>query len=187
MTEDVPGTAREILKFWFIDTELKQRFTRDEAFDQEISRRYRALHQELANFTHAAWLETPETLLATVIVLDQFSRNLFRDDPRAYASDDKALLLAELGIACGHLDHWGTDRGSFLLMPLMHAEHLPRLERCVALFESCYPSNEESLDAAKRHREPIARFGRYPSRNKTLGRVSSEEELAWLKDYPSGF
>ncbi|NNU16562.1 DUF924 domain-containing protein [Parvularcula sp. ZS-1/3] len=187
MTDTVPARAREVLRFWFTETPAKKRFSSSPEFDAEITERFKDLQVELSNFTKPEWIETPEALLAAVVVLDQFSRNIYRGSGEAFASDDKALLLAELGIACGHLDHWGSDRGNFLLMPLMHAEHLPTLERCCALFEQRYPEDEGSLTFARRHREPIARFGRYPSRNEAMGRETTPEEKAFLDEHPSGF
>ena len=177
--------AEEVLAFWFDEVGPAQRFRRDEALDREIDARFSTLHSELARGVPQEWQSDPRTLLAAVIVLDQFSRNLFRDDPRAFAQDAAALALAKHGIAAGFDAGLSREEKQFLYMPLMHSEDLSDVEHCIDLMRGA--GHTEGEDFARRHAQVIARFGRYPGRNAALGRTSTAEEEAFLADNNSGF
>jgi uncharacterized protein (DUF924 family) len=177
----IDDQAAEILHFWFIETPAAKRFARDDKIDREIELRFKELRDEVARFVSPAWVKTPERRLAAIILIDQFSRNLYREQAEAYAADDKGRLLAELAIAEGDLLAWPADRGHFVVMPLMHAEDLGCTERCLALIARHYPSLKEAIRYGDAHRDVIAKFGRYPSRNDALGRTSSQAELDYLR------
>jgi uncharacterized protein (DUF924 family) len=172
----------DVLSFWFADA--SRWFKKDRAFDAEIRERFGALHEALERGEHEAWLDSPRGALAYVIVLDQFSRNMFRGTARSFASDARALKAA-----CAALDR-GFDRElspperGFLYMPLMHSEALADQERCVELFR---PEGAERLRYAEMHRDIVRRFGRFPHRNEILGRPSTPEEIEFLKQPGSSF
>src|SRR5690606_34149189 len=135
------------------------------------------------------WLDTARGRLAVLILLDQFSRNMFRDTPRMYAYDDHALRIAVEGIERGHDRELPTFHRAFVYLPLMHAEDLAMQERQVEQFEALLASSppelrsacENFLHFAKLHRDIVARFGRFPHRNAILGRPSTAEETAFLE------
>jgi uncharacterized protein (DUF924 family) len=131
------------------------------------------------------WTATPHSLLAAVIVLDQFSRNLFRQDARAFAQDPAALALAEHAISREWDSGLAAREKQFLYMPLMHSEALADVERCIGLMHTAGHAAGE--DFARRHATVIARFGRYPARNAALGRQSTPEEEEFLGATPHGF
>lgn len=174
----------EILTFWFEELEEDQWFKRDEKVDAEIRRRFGGLHERVAAEFPEDWLASRDGLLAGIILLDQFSRNLHRDDPRAYANDTAALNLAHLAIERG----WDTDyppaQRAFLYMPFMHTEDLRAQERGVELFTAL--GLEEYTKFAKLHRDVIARFGRFPARNAALERETTAAEQEYL-DEGGGF
>jgi uncharacterized protein (DUF924 family) len=173
----------EVLAFWFSHRERWWRGGAD--FDEEIRRHFGSLHAEIVGGKHEDWRETPAGALAYVIVLDQFSRNMFRGDARAYRSDDRALAASREALARGDDGAMSTDERTFLCMPFMHSEDLADQERGVALFGAS--GDVESLRAAERHRDVIRRFGRFPHRNALLGRLSTAEEIAFLKEPGSSF
>lgn len=177
--------ADAVLTLWFSELSPEQKFKRDDAVDAEIAKRFGALHAELATAVPPAWTATPRALLAAVIVLDQFSRNLVRDDARAYAQDATALALSNDAIARGWGSALSTDEKQFLYMPLMHSEALADVEQCAELMRAAGHAGGEAF--ARRHAAVIARFGRYPARNDALGRTSTEEERAFLAANPAGF
>jgi uncharacterized protein (DUF924 family) len=173
----------EVLAFWFSDRDHWWRKSAD--FDEEIRRRFGPLHAEITNGEHDDWRKTPAGTLAYVIVLDQLSRNMFRNDARAYGSDDRALAASREALSRGDDGALSVDERTFLYMPLMHSEDVTDQERSVALFGSL--GDDDSLRAAERHRDVIRRFGRFPHRNAVLGRASTAEELAFLKEPGSSF
>ncbi|MCQ8185574.1 DUF924 family protein [Parvularcula maris] len=172
--------ALGVLRFWFLETPAEKRFQSDERLDEEIRARFGELRDELAAFVPPAWTKTPERRLAAIILIDQFSRNLHRGDGEAYAADDKGRLLAELAIASGDLDAWPQDRAHFVLMPLMHAEDLGTVERCISLMQRYCSELGEAIRYGEKHRDVIARYGRYPSRNEALGRATRPDEEDYL-------
>jgi uncharacterized protein (DUF924 family) len=173
----------EVLTFWFSHRERWWRGGAD--FDGEIRRRFGSLHAETVDGKHEDWRETPAGALAYVIVLDQFSRNMFRGDPWTYRSDDRALAASREALARRDDGAMSMDQRTFLYMPFMHSEQLADQERGVALFGG--NGDVEGLRAAERHCDVIRRFGRFPHRNAILGRSSTAEELAFLKEPGSSF
>ena len=177
--------AERVLRFWFDEVPAELRFARDAGLDARIAREFGALHALLAQGVPPGWQDHPRRLLAAVIVLDQFSRNLYRDDGRAFAQDEAALALTRRALASGFDEDMTSVEQQFLYMPFMHSERLPEVERSIALMEQS--GNADAAAFARRHAEAIARFGRYPARNEALGRASTAEEVAYLAEHPQGF
>ena len=188
--------AREVLAFWFGEpgspVHGKPRepwFRKDDTFDEEIRRRFLALHASAALGELEGWRDDPDSLLALVIVLDQFSRNLYRDDPRAFSQDAQALACAQLMISRG----WDAARlpveRQFAYLPFEHAEDPAMQERSLTLFSAleAFPETRGLVPWAEKHRAIVRRFGRFPHRNAALGRESTAEEIAFLKEPGSGF
>jgi uncharacterized protein (DUF924 family) len=174
-----------IIKFWFEEIEPQAWFKKDEAFDKALISRFSKTHNAAVNGELFNWRESPEGRLAEIIVLDQFSRNMFRDTPKAFAFDPLALILAQEAIAGKHDEDIPKEKRSFLYMPFMHSESLLIHEVGLNLFTEM--GNEATLDFEKKHKAIIERFGRYPHRNALLGRVSTAEELAFLNQPGSSF
>ncbi|MEO1771000.1 DUF924 family protein [Candidatus Enterococcus ferrettii] len=177
--------SQAVLDFWFTESMPKQWFAKDESFDQKICERFVLLHRQASQGEKAFWRETIQGRLAEILVLDQFSRNLFREDPRAFAYDGMALVLAQEAIVKEELRELTVEERSFVYMPFMHSESLAIHEQAMILFSET--GMENSLDFEKRHRDIIERFGRYPHRNAVLNRPSTQEELSFLKEPNSSF
>jgi uncharacterized protein (DUF924 family) len=175
----------EVLDFWFAETEPKAWWTADPAFDERIRGRFAALHAQAAHGELHAWRATAQGRLAEVIVLDQFSRNLFRGSAQAFAQDLAALVLAQEAVAAGA--HRGLEpmQRAFLLMPYMHSESREIHVAAEQLFREFTPA--ENHDFELRHKAIVDRFGRYPHRNAALGRLSTPEETEFLKQPGSAF
>jgi uncharacterized protein (DUF924 family) len=180
-----PGWVAEILQFWFREITREQWFKRDAALDEQIRARFLTVHDQVSATPDAALLSDPHTVLAAVIVLDQFSRNMFRGTPRAFASDAKALALAEAAMARGYAADLSKDERLFLYLPFEHSETLAAQIRCVELMAGL--GDEELTRYAQAHCDIIERFGRFPHRNDILGRASTEEEIEFLKQPGSSF
>ncbi|MCX7139994.1 MAG: DUF924 domain-containing protein [Proteobacteria bacterium] len=175
----------EILTFWFEEIEPAKWWVKDDAFDQSIRARFAEVHARATRCELFAWRTQPRGRLAEVIVLDQFSRNMYRDSPAAFASDPLALALAQEAIAAGAEDALDPVERSFLYLPFMHSES-PAIH---AIALELYRKNgiQSNLDFEIRHKNIIERFGRYPHRNAILGRASTAEEIEFLKQPGSGF
>jgi len=174
-----------VIDFWFKELEPQQWFASDTTVDQLIQKRFATLHHQLALGEGSVWRQQPLGRLAEVIVLDQFSRNLYRDSPLAFASDVVALVLAQEAVALSDDLRLTTQQRSFLYMPYMHSESLAMHEEAVRLFSQA--GLENNYDFELKHKVIIERFGRYPHRNAVLGRQSTPEELAFLKQPGSSF
>ena len=174
-----------ILHFWFTELGPKQHFAKDAALDEAIRTRFGLVLESAARCELFAWRATPEGRLAEVLVLDQFSRNVYRDSPRAFAQDALALALAQELVASGQDRSLPLAQRSFAYMPYMHSESALVHAQAVALFSQ--PGLEDSLRSALRHKAIIDRFGRYPHRNAALGRSSTPQELAFLSEPGSSF
>lgn len=177
-------TSNDILDFWFNEITPKQWWAVDSAFDTLITERFgqtlnHAIANELVN-----WRQIAEGRLAEIIVLDQFSRNIYRGSPLAFAQDPQALALAQEAVSQGCVEELTEQQRPFLLMPYMHSESPQVHEQAEALFAAHAPDN---LDYELRHKAIVDRFGRYPHRNAILGRESSEEEIEFLKQPGSSF
>ncbi|MDO8397917.1 MAG: DUF924 family protein [Bradyrhizobium sp.] len=167
----------DILAFWR-EAGGERWYRRDDAFDAEVRHRYLALWQQATTGQLSCWEATDDGALALTIVLDQFPRNMFRDDIRTYSSDALALAVASRAIARGADRRVDAALLEFLYMPFMHSEHLPDQLRCVELFRNA--GNTENLKFAEDHAGIVARFGRFPHRNRILGRATTPEEQAFL-------
>lgn len=189
-------SAAEVLAFWFGPAPLAPRrewFVKSAEFDALIGRRFGTL-VDAALAGPLGWGGDAQAQLAELILLDQFTRNLFRGQARAFAGDARALALAlSLLESGGHLTLHPLQRW-FAYMPLEHAEDLALQERCVALFEALVDDADEhaealkgALDYARKHRDVIRRHGRFPRRNVALGRSSTAAEEAYVAQPGSGF
>ena len=186
MTKQSTTEPREVIDFWFAEGSSEKWFKPPPEYDAEIVERFGAAYEDAAAGRLGAWEATPEGALALVIVLDQFSRNMFRGSGKAFAADPTAQGVADRAVAAGHDMGVPEERRIFFYMPFEHAEDLALQERCCALVrERCDRGNY--LDYADRHRAVIARFGRFPHRNEVLGRVSSEAERELLTQPGSSF
>ncbi len=163
-----------MLTFWFDEVGPQRWFAKSDALDAECERRYGALRDELIATTAKAWRDTPGHLLAAIIALDQFTRNIHRGSAKAFAADPLALELALLGLDRQWDEAMRPARRQFLLMPLMHSEVLAIQER--GLIEFAKLGDVNVLAFAKRHHDQIARFGRFPGRNAALGRRTTKQE-----------
>ena len=178
-------SPQEILDFWFSEITPAQWYKSDPTVDASIRRRFEGTYRQLHQAVPSEWQETPHAVLAAIIVLDQFPRNMFRGTPQAFAADDKALSLATQAIDKG-LDHnLSSVEKQFLYMPFQHAENRSVQARSLKLFATVGDSNV--LNFAKRHSDIIERFGRFPHRNAILGRKSTPEESEFLKQPGSSF
>lgn len=186
-------TAKDVLDFWFAPANEPHWFDGDAAFDAAIRERFIATHATAARGEHDDWALSPSGWLALLIVLDQFSRNLYRNDARAFACDPKARALALEGIARGDDQALPTPWRAFAYLPLEHAEDPAMQAHCVALFERlCADASGDArfanyLDYARRHHAVVEQFGRFPHRNQVLGRESSAAERHYLAQPGSGF
>ncbi|MBS0382729.1 MAG: DUF924 domain-containing protein [Proteobacteria bacterium] len=176
---------QEVLHFWFEEATPGQHFRKDVAFDAVINVRFAGAHAAAAAGEFAAWRDAPDGRLAEVIVLDQFSRNLFRDDPRAFATDGMALVLAQEAIRAGADRDMPARQRAFLYMPFMHSESRAVHVDAERLFRQA--GLEDNYKFELKHKAIIDRFGRYPHRNRVLGRTSTPEELAFLQGPDSSF
>ena len=170
-------TAHDVLHFWR-DAGPDKWLEKDEAFDRAIRDKFYATYEAAAQGQLHDWETTPDGTLALIIVLDQFPRNLFRNDPRAFAADPLALAIAKRGLSSGVDRKVEHELVPFLYMPLMHAENLSDQNRCVDLFRDY--GNANNLKFAEIHRDIIERFGRFPHRNAVLGRHTTAAEQAFL-------
>lgn len=175
-----------ITTFWFSSEVQPFWFAKDNNFDETIRRRFGKVYQEVVEKLKRSSediLQSSEDALAYVIVLDQFSRNMFRDTPKAFATDEMALTIAQIAIQKG-LDRElpSSAHRNFLYMPFMHSENLEDQEEGIRLF-SRIPGNEQTVGYARQHRDIIAKFGRFPHRNKVLERPSTADEIKFLKEF----
>ena len=187
-----------ILNFWFEEHSSEHWFIPPPTFDQEIKSNFGDLVHQARTPSLDHWSNNPNGTLALLLLLDQFPRNIFRGTPDAFSSDTKALDVAVKGIAKGYDRMMQPMQQAFFLLPLMHSEQLlaqiagiagyeGMAQRCSGVDEKAKGFAEVGLGMAVRHKDAIARFGRFPSRNGILGRESTVEEVEFLKEHPSGF
>ena len=183
---EVHEKASAVLSFWFGEVPAKQRFAADPALDQEITARFGAMRDAVLATGAQGWRDDPETLLAAIILLDQFSRNMHRGTAAAFTGDALSLDLTREAIERGWDERLDPDeQRAFLYMPLMHAEDPAAQQLSVACFEQL--GNAENLAYAHEHADVIVRFGRFPSRNEALGRKSTPAEKAYLSQPGAGW
>lgn len=166
--------AHAVVQFWCEELSAEQHWAKDPAVDRHIAERFGKVREEVLQSRAAGWRDTPETLAAAIILLDQFSRNMFRGKARAFEGDSLALELSKLALERGWVDQLPRPLPSFMLMPLQHSENLGDQERSVAEFRKL--DDAEGFRYALLHRDQIKQFGRFPGRNQALGRVSTPEE-----------
>lgn len=178
-------TYPDIINFWFEKIDPASWWKKDETFDQLIRDRFTDVYQQAAKGELFEWRQDALGWLAEIIVLDQFPRNMFRDSAQAFATDTLAVILVQEAVANQVDKELTATQKSFLYMPLMHSESVLIHETAMDLFDQ--PGLESNLDFEKKHKAIIDRFGRYPHRNDVLGRVSTEEEVEFLKGPGSSF
>jgi uncharacterized protein (DUF924 family) len=178
-------TPDDVLSFWFDEISPKQWWAKSPEFDQSMAQRFGALHTAAAACELFAWRATARGRLAEILLLDQFSRNIYRDHARAFACDPLALGLAQTAVALQVDQQLATKERYFLYMPYMHSESPLVHSQAVLLFDT--PGLEDGLNFERRHKAIIDHFGRFPHRNAILGRESTPEEQAFLLTPGSSF
>ncbi len=176
---------QQIIDFWFVETEPRQWWRQSAEFDRQIRERFGAVHALAAAGELYLWRTTPLGRLAEVIVLDQFSRNMYRGTAQTFACDSMALVLAQEAVAAQAATELEPAKRAFLYMPFMHSESRKMHEIAVGLFSDL--GMDSSLQFEQQHKAIVDRFGRYPHRNAVLGRASSAEEIEFLKTPGSSF
>ncbi|MCB0394897.1 MAG: DUF924 domain-containing protein [Bdellovibrionales bacterium] len=174
-----------VYNFWFKEIDTSFWFKKSPAFDEEIRARFLDLHTKATLGELSIWRENPRGSLSEIILLDQFSRNMFRDSAMAFAFDSLALVLSQEAIRRGDASQLPPKERSFLYMPFMHSESLLIHEEAVNLFSEA--GLEYNLEYEMKHKAIIEEFGRYPHRNKALGRESTSKEIDFLKTPGSSF
>ncbi|UOO82250.1 DUF924 domain-containing protein [Uruburuella testudinis] len=177
--------SQTILDFWFAEETRPHWFAKSNTFDRLIETRFGEVLKQAAAGGLAHWRTTPEGRLAEIIVLDQFSRNVYRDTPQAFAQDGMALVLAQEAVAQPGFANMPAAQRKFVLMPYMHSESAQIHAQAEPLFAAL--DDPLTQDFENRHRAIIERFGRYPHRNAILGRTDSAEEAAFLQQEDSSF
>ena len=177
---------RTVLDFWFEETPEENWFMKDDGFDGLLRKKFGAMVESALAGKLDGWAETAEGLLALIILLDQMTRNIYRDTPKAFAGDGKALALSLKGQERGYLDSFDSvHHRHFLLMPMMHSEDLSIQDASLPLFQKYV--TPRSHEYAVKHRVIIARFGHFPHRSPILGRPLTSEEEEFLKEPDSSF
>lgn len=170
-----------VITFWFHEASPEQKFTKDKKFDALIRRRFLDTHRAATKGELAGWRKSAKGRLAEIIVLDQFSRNMFRGLPQAFASDAVALTLAQEAIRAGAEKKLTKTERQFLYLPFMHSESKKLQRESVQLFKKL--GDKKSLWFARDHKKVVDRFGRFPHRNKALGRPSTAAEKKFMRTH----
>jgi uncharacterized protein (DUF924 family) len=184
-TQFVMEEANEVIEFWFSELDDSQWFAQNDALDKTIRTRFWDLRDAASRGELWPWRATPMGRLAEIIILDQFSRNIYRNSPVAFSTDGMALVLAQEAVSVEADKTLTTQQRAFLYMPFMHSESLAIHDIALELFSQ--EGLEQQFTFAKRHQQVIETFGRYPHRNQLLGRDSTVEELLFLESHPDGF
>ena len=175
--------AQKILDFWFKETPAKKRFQKHKDFDELIRKNFLKDYELASKNEYDDWQDTPLGSLALVILFDQFSRNMFRDDPKAFSQDHKARLIVNDSVYAGFLDKMDQDQRFFMLLPLIHSEEITDHDMVYYLLDK-YLKDHSDLISIKKfwkdHTLAIKKFHRYPHRNKVLERKSTPEEIEFL-------
>jgi len=175
----------DILNFWFDECRPEQWFKINSEFDAMLESRFATTLEDAFARCLESWENTEAGCLALILVLDQFPRNIFRDSPRAFSGDERALELSQKCYENGYLANPNINWRQFMLMPMMHSEEIAVQDASLPLFKEY--TAQINYDYAVRHRDIIARFGRFPHRNTILGRPSTDEELEFLTQPGSSF
>ena len=176
---------KKVLDFWFHEIKPSQWWVKDISFDNLIKKKFYNLHRQANLYELSSWRSSPKGRLAEIIILDQFSRNMFRGSSRSYASDRKALFLSQKAIIHKADKKMNGIEKLFLFMPFMHSESIKFQKISLNLFKKL--GIKESIESAERHYKVIEKFGRFPHRNIILNRTSSLEEIEFLKTAGSNF
>lgn len=177
-------SVKAILDFWFVESSLEDLFKRSKDFDQKIRNRFMSDYEKAIDNQYEDWQDDPESCVALIILLDQFSRNLFRDDKQAFAQDYKARLITNEAVDRGYLEDINLDQKNFMLLPLLHSEDISDHVYAQNLCDAYLKNHPQFIDIKKAwddHTYVIKKFGRYPHRNKILGRTSTPEEELFLQ------
>jgi len=177
--------AGEVLRFWFTELSRQQWFAGGAQLDEQVLSRFLDVYRMVAAAPEDVLLADTRTALAAVIVLDQFSRNMFRSTPRAFANDAKALSITQKALAKGFAGALSSEEQLFLYLPFEHQENVDAQARSVELISAL--GDPELTKFAQAHKDVIDRFGRFPHRNGILGRISTAEELEFLKGQGRSF
>ena len=175
----------EILQFWFEEITPKDWFVKNPEFDELLKLRFGDLVEDAIGGRLDGWAKTKEGRLALILLLDQMTRNIYRDTPKAFSGDEIALALSLRAVHDGFLEDGQSKENQFFLMPMMHCELIDIQEQSIPLFERY--TIDEVAEFAKKHRDIVARFGHFPHRNAILGRPSTAEEIAFLQMPGSSF
>ena len=180
----IPERAQAILDFWFKETPSELRFKKDEKFDQKILDNFLKDYELACQNEYDDWQDNPMSCLALVILFDQFSRNMFRNDKKSFAQDHKTRLIVNDAVYSGYLEAMNVNQRFFMLLPLIHSEEISDHEMAYYLLNK-YLREHEGYNQIKKfwkdHTKVIRQFHRYPHRNKILNRESTEEEIEFLK------
>jgi uncharacterized protein (DUF924 family) len=176
---------KEVIKFWFVELKPEDWFKKDPQLDSLIKKRFQNTHEKATRGELFEWRDSFFGKLAEIIILDQFSRNIYREKPESFAFDPMALILAQEAVRSNVDQELSLEKKPFLYLPFMHSESKIIHEEALKLFSQ--KGLEMGLDYELKHKAIIDRFGRYPHRNKILGRESTPEELEFLKSSDSGF
>lgn len=174
-----------VLQFWFEESTPQDWFMKNDAYDQKIRDNFLSLHTAIMNDERLEWRDTARGCLAEIIVLDQFSRNMFRNDPKSFASDARARDCLNHVFTKGWDKEYSVNERKFTYLPLEHSESMADQEKSIA----CYTElgDADALDYAEQHKVIIDRFGRFPHRNDILNRASTPEEVEFLNQPGSSF
>lgn len=178
-------TKEDIITFWFEEISPEQWFKKDKEFDAMLLERAGTTVIKALNGQLDRWSKTSTGSVSLVILLDQFTRNIFRDTPKAFSGDEMALVLCQKSINSKWFSELSMMYKQFLLMPMMHSEDISIQEKSLPLFKQ--HANNRTYEFAVKHRDIIAKFGRFPHRNLILSRPSTEEELMFLNEPGSSF
>lgn len=187
---------QKVLDFWFGKSDeanygkpRQSWFVKNDEFDLKIESQFQTLYKQAAANELNDWQRQPSSCLALIIILDQFPRNMFRNSPKAFATDNQAKAFAQYAIAHQFDTQLIPVQRCFMYLPFEHSENLADQETSVKLFDilKAYPDSKSTVDYAFRHWEIIQRFGRFPHRNQILGRTNTPEETEFLKQPGSGF
>ena len=180
----IPDKAQKILDFWFKETPADKRFKKDDAFDQTIRDKFLDDYELASQNEYDDWQDQPMSTLALIILFDQFSRNMFRDNKKAFEQDHKTRLIVNDAVYAGFLDKMDESQRFFMILPLIHSEEITDHDMAYYLADK-YLKDHSGLSNIKKfwkdHTLAIKRFHRYPHRNEVLGRESTREEIEFLK------